>query len=140
MEISTKLRYGARALAELGCAYPDRTVPARELAEAQCLSIKYLEHILSSLKTAGIVRAVRGMNGGYRLNRAPEEITLKTVFLALEGPPAPVKCTNNPDSCDQIATCPTYPTWVELQNAIVKVLESTTIADLSARLEKKRNN
>ncbi len=134
MEISTKLRYGARVLAELGLAYPDKTVPAGELAELQGVSVKYLEHILSSLKAAGIIIAERGMHGGYRLARSPENVTLEQVFYALEGSPAPVKCVDNRDLCPKSDTCPARPTWVELNNAIVGVLNSTTIADLAQRI------
>lgn len=140
MEISTKLRYGARALAELGIAYPDHVVPAGDLAKRQGLSAKYLEHILSSLKAGGIITAERGMGGGYRLARAPEEITLASVFRVLEGSPAPVKCADNPESCDQADTCPTLPTWIELRDAVVNVLESTTIADLARRVADARRS
>ncbi len=133
MEISTKLRYGARALTDLGLAYPDKIVPAGELAKSQNLSVKYLEHILSAMKAAGIITSERGMGGGYRLARRPEEITLGCVFRALEGSPAPVRCVDSPEICDQSDICPTRPTWVELRDAVIEVLDSTTIADLSER-------
>ncbi len=134
MEISTKLRYGARALAELGLTYPKRPVPARELAEQQGLSVKYLEHILSALKAAGIVNSKRGMSGGYELARSPEQITMKAVFNALEGSTAPVKCVENPEICSQYDDCPTRPVWEELRDSIDGVLGSTTIADLTERI------
>jgi len=136
MEISTKLRYGARALAELGRVYPERPISARELAELQGLSVKYLEHILSALKTAGIIISERGMSGGYKLARSPEQITLGAVFRALEGSTAPVKCVDNPELCNQSENCPTRPTWVELKDAVDGVLSFTTIADLSKRVQK----
>ncbi len=140
MEISTKLRYGARALAELGIAYPEQVVPAGDLARRQGLSVKYLEHILSSLKAGGIITSERGMGGGYRLARAPEEITLASVFRVLEGSPAPVKCVDTPETCDQAQTCPTLPTWIELRDAVTNVLEATTIADLAKRMKDARRS
>ena len=134
MEISTKIRYGARALAELGRAYPERPVPARELAELQDLSVKYLEHILSALKASGILRSERGMSGGYQLARSPDKISLKEAFNALEGSTAPIKCVEDPESCSRSGDCPTLPTWVQLKEAIDGVLEPTTVADLAERI------
>lgn len=133
MQISTKMRYGSRVLSELATAYPDKTLSVRELAERQDISEKYLEHIMSSLKSALIVRSVRGKYGGYELRRPPEDITLAEVFRVLEGPPAPVECVERPDSCSLCGGCPTRPTWVEVRDAIVEVLEDTTVADLEDR-------
>ncbi|MFW6457564.1 MAG: RrF2 family transcriptional regulator [Planctomycetota bacterium] len=133
MQISTKLRYGSRVLSELGVAYPEETLSVRELAERQDISEKYLEHIMSSLKSAGIIRSVRGKYGGYQLRRPPEEITLAEVFRVLEGPPAPVECVENPESCSMCGACPTRRTWVDMRDAVVDVLENTTVADLEER-------
>ncbi len=133
MQISTKMRYGSRVLSELGAAYPDGTLSVRELAERQDISEKYLEHIMSSLKSAGIIRSVRGKYGGYQLRRPPEDITLAEVFRVLEGPPAPVECVERPESCSMCGSCPTRRTWIEVRDAIVGVLENTTVADLEDR-------
>lgn len=67
MRIATKARYGARAMVELALAYPDGTLSVRDVAERQSISAKYLEHIMASLKTAGLVTAARGIHGGYAL-------------------------------------------------------------------------
>jgi Rrf2 family protein len=130
MRLSTMVRYGARVLTELGLAYPDGLVSVRELAERQRISGKYIEHILKSLRTAGIVRAARGSRGGYSLARAPEAITLKDVYETLVGSLAPVECVDCPDSCSMHDTCPTRETWVELKDAVEQVLGRTRLLDL----------
>jgi Rrf2 family protein len=133
MRLSTAVRYGARVLTELAIAYPDGVVPVREIAERQRVSAKYLEHILKSLRTAGLVRAARGSRGGYSLTRSPEAITLKEVYESLAGSLAPVECVDCPDSCSMHATCPTRETWVELRDAIEQVLGRTRLLDLVER-------
>lgn len=133
MQISTKMRYGSRVLSELAEAYPDGTISVRELAEHQDISDKYLEHIMSALKSAGIVRSVRGKYGGYRLARPPADITLAEVFRVLEGTVAPVECVERPESCSMCGACPTRGTWVEMRDAVLDVLKSTSVADLAAR-------
>jgi len=75
MKLSTRMRYGCRAMTELAAAYPDRSVSVRDMARNQRLSAKYLEHIVSPLKTAGLIEAVRGIHGGYALSRPPERVS-----------------------------------------------------------------
>jgi len=133
VKLSTRARYGARALVELAPAYPDSPVSTRDLAERQHLSAKYLEQIMRSLKAAGLVTAVRGMHGGFVLSCPPENITLQDIFEALEGSIAPVECADHPDSCPMQEVCPTRDTWVEMMQSMERVLEGTTIKDLAAR-------
>lgn len=133
MRLSTRTRYGSRALAELAAAYPDRIVPLKQIAESQHLSVKYLEHIMTALKIAGLVRPVRGTHGGFVLARSPTNITLREVFEALEGSLAPVHCVDDPQSCPIEDVCPTRETWCELRDALANVLERTTLQHLAAR-------
>lgn len=131
MRISTRTRYAARALAELASG---RVTPVsvRELAETEHISAKYLEQILGSLSAVGLVRAVRGKSGGYELAKPPASITLKDVFVVFEGSIA-LECTDDPDRCPMVATCATRDTWVELKEAILRVLEGTTLQDVADR-------
>ncbi len=138
MQFSTKMRYGSRALAELAAAYPEGTVPVREVAEKQEISAKYLEQIMSRLKAAGIVESVRGLHGGYKLAMPPGECRLSEVFEALEGSAAPVACVDEPGGCPLEDCCPTRATWSEVKEAIVEVLENTTLQDLADRMNEKR--
>ena len=139
MRISTRSRYGARAMAELAAASPGRPISVKELAENQKLSTKYLEQIMAILKAAGLVRPVRGLHGGYTLTASPGRISLNDVVGALESGPALAECVADPDSCPMRANCPTHDTWVELKEAMTKVLERTTLQDLAERLKKMDN-
>ena len=140
MIISTKTRYGARAISELAKAYPDGALSAKEVARKQRLSVKYLEQILSTLKTAGLIRAIRGAHGGYKLTRPPAEIKMIEVFRVLEGSAAPVDCVDHPDSCEMKGICPTRDTWVQIKEAVEGVLESTTLEDLARRSKGKADS
>jgi Rrf2 family transcriptional regulator, cysteine metabolism repressor len=133
MRLPTSFRYGARAMAELGAAEPNRAVSVRELGERQSISAKYLEQILRALKAAGLVQVVRGQHGGYVLARAAKSITLREVYESLAGSAAPTECVDNPGKCPLLKTCPTRDTWVELKTAIERVLERTTIQELVDR-------
>jgi Rrf2 family protein len=136
MKLSTTVRYGARAIAQLA-ASPDGPVSVREIARQQLISAKYLEHILKTLKVGGIVEAVHGKRGGYVLAKSPESITLKDLYDVLEGSPAPVACVDCPETCGMQDLCPTRDTWVELKEAITAVLERTTVRDLADRQHQK---
>ncbi|MBN1419829.1 MAG: Rrf2 family transcriptional regulator [Planctomycetes bacterium] len=133
MRLSTKARYGVRALLELALAHGRGPVQLRRIAEKQGISPKYLEHLLSSLRAAGIVTAVRGMNGGYELTRAPSEIRLIDAYRALEGPVAPVPCSEDPSLCEKSEKCAVHEVWVEMREAIETILEKKTLADLAER-------
>jgi Rrf2 family protein len=137
MKLSTRVRYGARALVELALAHPDRTVSARDIAERQRISPKYLEQILTVLKESGLVAAVRGKRGGYALARPPAAITLKELFESLEGSLAPVHCVDHPDSCPSEAVCPTRETWLEIGGSVAQILERTTLRELAERRRRK---
>lgn len=133
MRLSTKMRYGTRALAELASAYPHGSLPVKELARRQHLSTKYLEQIMGALKAGGLTSAVRGVNGGHELTQAPSEIKLSDVFRALEGPLMLTECTDHPEKCRLSGDCPTLPLWREITVAIQSVLENTTLQDLLDR-------
>lgn len=137
MRLSTRTRYGSRAMAEIAAVYPDATVSVKEMAQNQHLSPKYLEHIMRALKAAGLIKPVRGMRGGYALTRSPASIKLSEIFCVLEGSPAPVFCVDHPKSCPIRKGCPTRQTWIELKNAITEVLEGTTLEDLAKRMKRK---
>ena len=133
MRLSTKTRYGVRALIELALARGKGPLQIRRIAENQGISPKYLEHLLSALRAAGLITAVRGMNGGYELARPATKIRLIDVYRALEGSVAPVPCTDDPSVCAKSDGCPTREVWVELRDAIQKTLASWTLADLVER-------
>jgi Rrf2 family cysteine metabolism transcriptional repressor len=133
MKLSTRTRYGTRALVELAIAYPDGTVSVTEIAQRQRISPKYLERIMATLKAKGFIRAVRGVHGGYMLALPPDEISLSQVMEALEGSTAPVDCVDDPESCPMEDLCPVRDTWVQMKQSVQKVLEETTVRELAER-------
>ena len=137
MKLSTRARYGVRALVELALHYPEGAVSVREIAECQKISPKYLELIIRPLKAAGLVTAARGMHGGYTLARPPTTIRLSEVLSVLEGSPTLVECVEHPEMCPMKDGCPTRDTWCELTRALTTVLQGTTLQDLVERKKRK---
>jgi Rrf2 family protein len=133
MKLSTRGRYATRALLELALRPGDNPATLKDIAQRQQISIRYLEHLITPLVAAGIVRSMRGPKGGISLARSPQEIRLSEVIQLLEGSTAPVECLDNPGVCDRSATCVTRDVWGELRKAMDNVLGSTTIADLVER-------
>lgn len=135
MYITTKGRYGTKALFELALRYGDGPVPLREVAATQGLSEHYLEQLFAPLRRAGLVQSVRGAQGGYVLARPPEEITVGDVLRVLEGPIAPTECSlGGPDYairyCGERSLCVAQDVWVKVRKAIEGVVDNITLADL----------
>lgn len=138
MKISTKARYGFRAMAELASQRASTTLSVKQMAESQNLSIKYLSQIMNTLKTAGLVHSISGFHGGFRLSKPAKSITLIEVFHALEGSTAPVECVDQKGTCPLEPTCPTRDIWGEIKKSIDTVLGKTTLQDLAERKKQKR--
>jgi len=137
MKISTKGRYGTRAMIDIGENYGKGPVPLRRLAERQCISIKYMEQIIPLLKASGLIRSTRGARGGYVLARDPKKISLADIIQALEGSWSLVDCIDDPTLCDRTKECVTFEIWHDIHQAIHHILGSTTLADMIARSQKK---
>ncbi|MDR1558465.1 MAG: Rrf2 family transcriptional regulator [Clostridiales bacterium] len=134
MKISTRGRYGLRAVIDLA-SHDGECVSAGSIASRQGIPEHYLEHLLARMNKAGFVKSVRGLYGGYRLNRPAEQITVGEVLRALEGSMYPVECLSDTDagSCGSggCAGCVTKPVWEKLYDSINEVLESYTLSDLA---------
>lgn len=142
MKISTKGRYGLRAILDVALNEHAGPVTIHSISERQNLSERYLEQLLITLKQNGLIKSIRGFQGGYILSREPGNITVGDTIRALEGPISPVDCVSdsNPASCSRAELCVTKIVWDDLKNAMVKVLDSYTLADLMAEYEKMNNN
>ncbi len=138
MKITTKGRYGARAVLELTLRYGSGPVMVREISESQEISERYLEQILNTLRTSGLVKSTRGAKGGYELSKAPSEITVGDIIRSLEGPLDVVSCLGDYD-CEKEAECATFYVWKEVKEAIEKVLDSITLKELATRKRKLNN-
>jgi Rrf2 family protein len=136
MKLSTRSRYGVRALCALALlAGKNGVVPLSRIAEQECISVRYLALIFHKLKKAGLVETERGPNGGFRLAKNPGELTVGEVVRAMDGSLAPVGCLKSPGKdpasrCPRKAVCLSRPAWVVLERQIEAALDSITIASL----------
>lgn len=137
MQVSSKGRYGLRAMLELALQYGRGPTALNEIAGEQEISFKYLEQLIATLRSAGLVRSVRGPHGGYQLAKPPEEIKLVEIIEILEGPADPVECLVNPDICDRSEVCAPRDIWGEMGEAVEEVLGGKTLKDL-ARLQREK--
>ncbi len=133
MRISTKGRYGTRAMVALAAAYEQGRMPAGRIAQEQAIPLKYLESLLSSLKAARLVHSRRGQGGGYRLTRPPAEINLAEVLAPLEDALVIVHCTEEGDRCRRSGRCCMQEVWKDIKQAVDSILCRTTLADLLRR-------
>jgi Rrf2 family cysteine metabolism transcriptional repressor len=142
MKLGTKIRYSSRAMLDLALDYDtgSRIVSAREIAEHQELSPKYLESLLAALRSAGLVRSIRGTEGGYALTRAPAQINLRQIYHVFEGTDGFVECTTDPEYCNRTDNCVTQEVWAQMYDACMEILESTTLEDLARRAKEKRQD
>jgi len=137
MKLSTRGRYGTRALLDLALHQGEGPVPLKDIAQRQQISLLYLEHLIAPLIAGGIVRSTRGARGGVSLAKPPDEIRLSEVIQLLEGSIAPAECVNNPGICTRSELCVTRDIWSELKKAMNGILESTTLQDLVERQKRK---
>ena len=132
MMISTKGRYALRFLVDVAEHQAESFVPLRDVAERQGISEKYLEIIVKELVKGGELEAMRGKGGGYRLNRPPEEYSVRSVLERMEGPLAPVACLGpGQKPCPRQADCRTLTLWQGLDRVISDYLAQFTLADLT---------
>ena len=137
MKLSTRTRYGMRALLDLAICGTGQPVQLKDIARRQQISLSYLEHLIIPLIAAGFVKSTRGARGGVMLARPPAEIPLKEVMEILEGPLAPVECLRDSRSCARSGLCATQDLWNDLKKAMEGVLEANTLQDLASRQKSK---
>jgi len=131
MMISTKGRYALRFLVDVAEHQGDGYVPLKDVAARQEISEKYLEIVVKELVKGGLLAAARGKGGGYRLNRPPEEYSVRSVLERMEGPLAPVACLGpGQKPCPRQADCRTLTLWLGLDRVISDYLAEFTLADL----------
>src|SRR3569833_2895292 len=137
MKLSVRGEYALRALAVLGLNYDRPIVRIQTISEQQNIPKRYLEQILNDHKSARVVQSKRGVAGGYRLARPPEEITLAVVVRHIEGALAPVSCVSEKFyqkcSCPDESRCAIRSVMKEVREAVVRIAERLTIADLCER-------
>jgi Rrf2 family protein len=132
MKLSTKGKYGVRAVFEIACHYGKGPITIKAIAGRQGISLSYLEQILHRLGKAGVIESVRGPAGGYLLTRKPSQLTIGDIVRALEGPIALSHCLEPGDSrdCCQTDECVARMVWTKVGAKIEEALDSINFDDL----------
>lgn len=133
MRVSTRGRYGMRFMLDLAAHADERAVSLGDVAQRQGISEKYLWQIVNPLKNAGIVQAVRGAHGGYRLARDPHTLTVREILTAIEGSLALTECAEDGAACDLGATCVVRQMWKDLTDALARAMDEVTLGHLLGR-------
>ena len=130
MKLSTRGRYGLKAMFDLALNYGDGPISLTSSAERQAISVNYLEQLISPLRKAMLVESVRGAQGGYMLAKSPNEITVGVILTTLEGPLAPTDCVvvdGDDDMCDHSTYCVTKVIYEKIYESISTVVNSITL-------------
>jgi Rrf2 family protein len=132
MKLSTKGRYGLKAMLDLAVHSSEGQIALKSIAERQGLSENYLEQLFSVLKKSKLVKSIRGSQGGYMLAADADKITVGMILRALEGSLAPVDCVleSDPSSCERSDCCVTKIIWEKIRDSINNVIDSVTLKDL----------
>ncbi len=133
MKIPTKARYGVRVMVDIAMQRSASPVLLRDIARRQELSERYLEHVVTALRNAGLVKSIRGAKGGYLLGRDPSRITLYDIVEATIGPLDLVDCVVEPQGCPRSGQCATRDVWEELSLALQNKLKELSLEELTAR-------
>ena len=131
MRISSRCEYGLRAAVYLAGHDDGRPVPLSEIAAAEGIPAPFLERILARLREAGLVKATRGVSGGYQLAQPAADVPVGNVVTALEGPLSLVGCVPDDGACDRADSCASRIVWRRLDSAITGALNSLTLEDLT---------
>ena len=136
--LTKKGKYGLKAMVHLAGLAPDELAQVADIAETNSISKKFLDHILTELRHAGLVYSKKGKGGGYALARPPSEIPVGAIVRALDGPLAPIPCASvtafRPcDDCGDLNACPVRRVMVDARNAIANVLDRCSLAEMRAR-------
>jgi Rrf2 family protein len=129
LHVSLKCQYAIKALVRLAAAQSGAPMQAREIAEFGGIPVKFLEQVMHDLRTAGLVRSLRGKKGGYTLARDPAQITFAAVIDVIEGSHGGAGRMPGDDQAQGLVE----PVWQDVQRAVRDVLQSATIADAAAR-------
>lgn len=141
MKLSTKGRYGVKAMVNLAVHYGEEPVSIKSISDSEGISEYYLEQLFGPLRKAGLIKSVRGAQGGYILNKPPQDITVADIIMVLEGPIEISECIDG-TSCSNEECCATRLLWEKIKKSIDSVLETTTLFDIVEDYNRinKRNN
>ncbi len=140
MRLTTKSRYGARAIFDIAYNSSGAPVQIKDIAARQQIPQRYLEQIFHKLKQAKVVKSVRGPGGGYLLSKDPAKITVAEIIRAMKEPIDPVFCADNGGNsvkkCNKVDDCVTQQIWKEAGEKITAYFDSITVAELCQRAQR----
>ncbi|HHV59970.1 MAG TPA: Rrf2 family transcriptional regulator [Clostridiaceae bacterium] len=138
MRLSTRGRYGIRAMLDIALHDNEGYVALKSIAERQNISESYLEQLIGELRKAGLVMSARGAQGGYKLSLPVSQITVGAILRTLEGSLAPVDCVSedSPFICGQSEECVTRDLWLKIRDSINSVIDTVTLKDLVDKIQK----
>jgi Rrf2 family protein len=136
--LTKKGKYGLKAMVYLAGLEPDELAQVATVAEQNSISKKFLDHILTELRHAGLVYSKKGKGGGYALSRPAGEIKVGAIVRALDGPLAPLPCASvtayrRCDDCDDVNSCQVRLIMFDARNAVANVLDRRTLAEMRER-------
>lgn len=129
MKLSTKGRYGVKAMVDLAMNYGKGPISIKEISERKKISEYYLEQLFSPLRKAGLIKSIRGAQGGYILSKEPKDITIYDIIEVVEGPIEISTCIDG-DACDNIDCCATRIVWKKIKKSIDEVTTSISLQDI----------
>lgn len=139
MKLSTKGRYGLKAMFDLALHYGEQPIALSSIAERRNISLSYLEQLISQLKKAGVVKSIRGAQGGYILNGTPSEISVGQVLRALEQL-APVDCVTDDYDCSSSDFCVTRVVYQKILDSILETVDNISLQDMIDDYDEKKDS
>lgn len=130
MKMTTRGRYGVHAMYDLALHFADGPRPIKAIAESQSIPEAYLEQLFAALRRGGLIASARGAQGGYRLTRAPEEITVGDVLRCLEGGLGLVECVEEEALCGKACACPSRFVWLRIRDGLNAIVDGITLQDM----------
>lgn len=130
MKLSARSRYAARLLLDLAQSPDETPVRAATLSGNTSISVQFIEQILRPLRQAGIIRSVRGAQGGHVMLKDPAEVTLGDVVRVMEGRISITQCCDDPETCGRADDCPTRQAWKHVSEVLERELDAITLADM----------
>jgi Rrf2 family protein len=130
LKFNTRIRYGLRAILEIALAESENGIFQKDISVRQNISVKYLDNIISALKTAGLIINIKSKKSGYKLTRKPDKIKIIDVYNAFEPGVVVVDCLSDKYICERASKCGVRDFWRGMNNTIINYLESYTLEDL----------
>jgi Rrf2 family protein len=133
MRVTMKSDYGLRAMIDLAAHYGKGPVPSGDIAGRQCVPEHFLDQLLVTLRRAGLLKSLRGPQGGHMLARPPAKISMSEVIRALDGSTAPMECLPTPGACQLTPGCAIRDVWRQVEDYTQHLLAATTLQQLAER-------